>query len=391
MQTVPLRTTAELFCGIGGFRIAADRVGLRTVWANDVCAAAAKVYTDRFGADTFHPGDVLELVEAVPAHDVLTGGFPCQPFSAAGKKEGTRDPRGTLFQAIVDVVQRCQPRHFVLENVKRLLTMEQGSHFATVLSALSSLDYLIEWRVLNAQHFGLAQNRERVVLVGTRISADPQSVDVMSGLRLASGVELDGGPRGLRSMLSNIQNWQELNAHGAKFPFWGVAYGGRFVAASLPSFQDASRSVLIREVLESDPADEYDFTAGTLARLNRNELVNRFVHGVEVISNQGGGARMGYTIFGINGLAPTLTASTSRHYERYKIGEQYRRLTPVEYARLQGFRDDHCRAASSYDQYTLYGNAVPPPLVEWVLRRLVAPIARPMPAPRLKQEELFSA
>jgi DNA (cytosine-5)-methyltransferase 1 len=80
---------------------------------------------------------------------------------------------------------------------------------------------------------------------------------------------------------------------------------------------------------------------------------------------------MGYTIFGINGVAPTLTATTSRHYERYKVGDRYRRLTNVEYARLQGFPDDHCRAVSVYDQYALFGNAVPPPVVEWVLRQIL--------------------
>jgi DNA (cytosine-5)-methyltransferase 1 len=81
---------------------------------------------------------------------------------------------------------------------------------------------------------------------------------------------------------------------------------------------------------------------------------------------------MGYTIFGINGVAPTLTSTTSRHYERYKIGDCYRRLTNIEYARIQGFPDDHCREVSIYDQYALIGNAVPPPMAEWVLSRISA-------------------
>ena len=80
---------------------------------------------------------------------------------------------------------------------------------------------------------------------------------------------------------------------------------------------------------------------------------------------------MGYTVFGIDGIAPTLTAATSRHYERYKVGDQYRRLTNVEYARLQGFPDDHCSAVSVYNQYALYGNAVPPVLAGWVLDKIL--------------------
>ena len=80
---------------------------------------------------------------------------------------------------------------------------------------------------------------------------------------------------------------------------------------------------------------------------------------------------MGYSIFGIDGVAPTLTASTSRHYERYCIGTAYRRLTNVEYARIQGFPDNHCKATSPYNQYKLYGNAVPPQMIEFVLYRII--------------------
>ena len=113
----PAMTTVELFCGIGGFRVAADRLRLRTLWANDLSAPAGVVYRDRFGTAELHQGDITTLLDAVPPHDILTAGFPCQPFSAAGKKEGTRDPRGTLFQSIVDVLKHRKPKHFVLENV----------------------------------------------------------------------------------------------------------------------------------------------------------------------------------------------------------------------------------------------------------------------------------
>jgi DNA (cytosine-5)-methyltransferase 1 len=78
---------------------------------------------------------------------------------------------------------------------------------------------------------------------------------------------------------------------------------------------------------------------------------------------------MGYTLFGTSGVAPTLTASTSRHYERYRVGNRYRRLTNIEYARLQGFPESHCRTATIYDQYILFGNAVPPPMARWVMNR----------------------
>ena len=79
---------------------------------------------------------------------------------------------------------------------------------------------------------------------------------------------------------------------------------------------------------------------------------------------------MGYSIFGVRGVAPTLTSSTSRHYERYEIDGAYRRLTNVEYARIQGFPDNHCRNISVYDQYVLFGNAVPPALVKWAINQV---------------------
>src|SRR5882724_4057050 len=155
-----LRTTIEFFSGIGGFRTASDELGLETLWANDINPNASLVYRTRFKGRHLE-GDVHDFLELVPAHDFLTGGFPCQPFSSAGKKEGIRDPRGTLFQLIVDVLEKCRPRFFVLENVKRLLTMENGHHFATILSSLAALDYRLEWRLVNAMHLGLPQNRQR--------------------------------------------------------------------------------------------------------------------------------------------------------------------------------------------------------------------------------------
>jgi DNA (cytosine-5)-methyltransferase 1 len=127
---------------------------------------------------------------------------------------------------------------------------------------------------------------------------------------------------------------------------------------------------LLRDVLQENPHMCFDFTDATNGWLKNNTEVNSFINGVEILSNQEGGRRMGYTIFGIGGLAPTLTSTTSRHYERYFVRNRYRRLTNVEYARLQGFDDDWCKTASTYDQYGLFGNAVPPAMVEWVATRL---------------------
>jgi DNA (cytosine-5)-methyltransferase 1 len=177
-----------------------------------------------------------------------------------------------------------------------------------------------------------------------------------------------------REDAANHRRWRAIEEHGRRFPNWGFAFAGRFIGLDLDVFSERSPPVMLRDVLQDDVLDEFDFTETTQKWVGNNRPVNRFVQGVEILSNQAGGARMGYTIFGVNGVAPTLTSTTSRHYERYRIGDRFRRLTNIEYARIQGFADDHCRIASVYDQYALYGNAVPPPMAEWVLRRLDRPI-----------------
>ncbi|HVC96401.1 MAG TPA: DNA cytosine methyltransferase [Pirellulales bacterium] len=385
--------TVELFAGIGGFRLAADSCGFETVWANDQCAKACNVYRTQFGAAELHQGDIWTLKDEIPPHHLLTAGFPCQPFSAAGKKQGIVDPRGTLFQAIVDVLRRKQPAFFILENVKRLLTMDRGRHFATILACLAELDYDIEWRLLNAMHFGLPQNRQRVFILGTRRS-EPQSVGQRSDdpppIRLATTDDLRTFRRQDLDSIRTLDGWRSIDAHGRSFPNWGLAKRGRFYGVDLQEFSEALAPVRLRSVLESDVAASFDFTESTLERVKKNTMVEKFVQGVEILSNQLGGARMGYTIFGIDGIAPTLTSTASRHYERYKIGDCYRRLTNVEYARIQGFPDDHCAVAPVYDQYALVGNAVPPPMVEWVMDKLASQGVR-RDEIRLKdrQRELF--
>lgn len=382
--------TVELFSGIGGFRLAAEARGIRTLWANDNCARACAVYRDRFGAGELREGDIERCVGEVPPHDLLTAGFPCQPFSSAGKKRGVRDTRGTLFQVVIEVLRKHQPRSFILENVKRLLTMEQGFHFATILSSLAELQYAIEWRLLNAMYFGLPQNRQRVFLIGTHQPAGPGTDYDPGPIRLATAEDLHGLDDRQQEGLEDVSGWRPVERHSRRFPTWGLARWGRFHGADLRAFSARSTLVPLRAVLQQNVPAEFDFTAATLQWLPSNTPVNRFVQGVEVLSNQAGGARMGYTIFGIDGVAPTLTSTTSRHYERYRIGDRYRRLTNVEYARIQGFPDDHCRAASVYEQYALFGNAVPPPLAGWVMDRLRSPGVHACALPRANgQYSLF--
>lgn len=118
MSSEAIKTTVELFAGIGGFRLAAAQNGLQTLWANDICPKACEVYQNRFGDAEIRQGDIRELTHEIRPHDLLTAGFPCQPFSSAGQKKGFRDPRGMIFSVIVDILKAHRPLYFILENVK---------------------------------------------------------------------------------------------------------------------------------------------------------------------------------------------------------------------------------------------------------------------------------
>ena len=362
MSTNKLKTI-ELFAGIGGFRIAADQNGLETIWANDIDSKAIAVYKDNFGKNSIIQGDIHNYINEIPMHDILTGGFPCQPFSKAGKKQGINDYRGTLFEVIVNILKQKQPRYFVLENVNSLLYMDNGKHFKTILSALADLEYKIEWRVFNATSFGLAQRRERVIIIGAKNIAfnDSYFIDKEDEQNIDSKT---------LSKIAQYNQWIPIEESKEKFKNWGMALNGSFISTNINERQYMPPKKL-KDILEKNPNSSFDFTENTLERIKDSQYINKFYNGVQILYNQSKGARMGYSIFGIEGTSPTLTASASRHYERYKVGNSYRRLTNVEYARLQGFPDNHCKAVSSYRQYKLYGNAVPPQIISYVLKRII--------------------
>lgn len=362
----PRVRTVELFAGIGGFRLAADAVGVDTVWANDHSSDACLVYANRFGSSALRNGELRDNRASIPAHELLTAGFPCQPFSSAGKKRGVRDARGTLFAELAAIIAEHRPEHFLLENVKRLLSMERGSHFATILDAFTALDYVVEWRLLNACDFGLPQNRQRIIISGTRRDLSTDRPNLLPAEDLATL------PHETRVSLEGRLQWTPIESHRARFPTWGMASGDTFVAGSPRVFAADVPAPRLKDVLLAEVDPVFDFTESTLERIAESSPVNAMRQGVEILSNQAGGARMGYTVYGTSGLAPTLTCTASRHYERYRVGDRYRRLTNVEYARIQGFPDDHCGLIPNGRQYSLYGNAVPPAMAEWALRRTLA-------------------
>ena len=347
--------------------MASDELHLNTVWANDIDSNACKVYRHAFGSQELVEGDIRVHANNVPCHNLLTGGFPCQPFSSAGSKKGIKDPRGTLFKSIADILGNKKPEYFVLENVKRLLSMQSGVHFATILSEISKLEYYIEWRLVRACDLGLPQHRERLFIIGTRsdLCSHPCSkmLPIDDYYTIADKTYF---------IVNDFSKWKSIENHEKKFQFWGLAHHGKYIDATPSVFSEKVPCPDFKSFLEENVSGDFDFTDSTIERIKNSDHVDKLYNGVRILYNQGGGARMGYTVFGIDGFAPTLTATPSRHYERYKVNGCYRRLTNVEYARLQGFPDNHCSPVSVYNQYSLFGNAVPPQMAKWAIKKVLS-------------------
>jgi DNA (cytosine-5)-methyltransferase 1 len=161
----------DLFCGIGGFHVAADQCAARRgfdlecVLACDIDEPCRQVYQANYGL--MPHGDINELnVNDIPPHDLLFAGFPCQPFSIIGGMRGFDDTRGTLFFEIARILRAHKPSAFVLENVKMLVGHQNGQTIGRIIEVLNELGYETSFRVLNALDFGLPQKRERVLIVG---------------------------------------------------------------------------------------------------------------------------------------------------------------------------------------------------------------------------------
>jgi DNA (cytosine-5)-methyltransferase 1 len=164
-------TTIDLFAGIGGIRLGFAACGCENVFSSEWDEAARKMYAANFGETPFGDINDIDPLE-IPDHDILLAGFPCQPFSIAGKGLGFQDTRGTLFFNIEAILQAKKPQAFLLENVKRLTTHDGGYTFSVILERLEILGYTVYYRVLNSLDFGLPQKRERIYIVGFRDKID---------------------------------------------------------------------------------------------------------------------------------------------------------------------------------------------------------------------------
>lgn len=165
--------TIDLFAGLGGIRLPFDELGCQCVFSSEWDAAARRSYAAYYGDEP--AGDITRIAaDEIPEHDILLAGFPCQAFSIMGLRKGFEDTRGTMFFEVARILEHRRPRALLLENVKQLTTHDGGRTLTVILEVLSRLGYHVQWRVLNALHFGVPQKRERVIIVGFLDSASAE-------------------------------------------------------------------------------------------------------------------------------------------------------------------------------------------------------------------------
>lgn len=169
----------SLFSGCGGLDLGFEKSGFEIAWANDFDSDAQAVYNLNFGEGSIDTRDILTVgVDDIPDGDILTAGFPCQPFSNAGNRKGVHDSRGMLYKECLRIIEEKMPKVIVFENVRGLLSTKyvDGRNLTEVimddLSTMSGIGYNVIYQLVNASDYGVPQNRHRVIFVGIRKDLD---------------------------------------------------------------------------------------------------------------------------------------------------------------------------------------------------------------------------
>ena len=377
--TNPVGNVAELFAGVGGFRIGLARAGWKTVFSNQWEPAtkvqhASDVYVARFGKDG-HSNEDIASVDSLPKNiDLLVGGFPCQDYSVAKtlrSAKGLKGKKGVLWWEILRLVQGQKPKFIFLENVDRLLkspSNQRGRDFAVMLKTLGDEGYTIEWRVVNAAQYGFAQRRIRVFIVATKKKragkkSTPESIICKNGI-LARALPIEK----LDSEIQEIELGDEadeissrFNKGGGKSPFGNSGYYENGVAYTVKSEAKLSKEVsVLGDVLQPDSQvpDEYWVDEKRLKEwkyLKGAKSIQRTHKGSGTTYNYAEG-KMAFPDLVSNPSRTILTAEGGQTPSRFKhiikTKNGYRRLTPVELERLNGFPDN-------WTQFTNFEKIVP--------------------------------
>ena len=316
----------DLFAGIGGFRIAMQSLGGKCVFTSEWDKEAQKTYRANFGEVPF--GDITkELTKGfIPdGFDVLCAGFPCQAFSIAGKRGGFEDTRGTLFFDVAEIIQRKQPKAFFLENVKGLRNHDKGKTLSTILHVLrDDLGYYVpEPQIINAKDFGVPQNRERIFIVGFRkdLGVNDFEYPEPSNKKVTFADIKEKDVPATKFFLST-QYLQTLKNHKARHEHKGNGFGYQII-----SDDDIANAVV----------------CGGMGRERNLVIDNR-----------------------ITDYIPTT------HIKGEVNREGIRKMTPREWARLQGFPDNFIiNAVADASAYKQFGNSVAVPAIKATAKQIL--------------------
>lgn len=315
----------DLFAGIGGFRIAMQNLGGKCIFTSEWDKSAQKTYRANFGEVPF--GDITkeETKKFIPnGFDVLCAGFPCQAFSIAGKRGGFEDTRGTLFFDVAEIIKRKKPKAIFLENVKGLRNHDKGKTLETILNVLrNDLGYFVpEPQIINAKNFGVPQNRERIFIVGFR---------------------------------------KDLNITEFEYP------------------KSSNKKVSFSKIKEKK-------TVPTRYYLSTQYLQTLINH-KERHANKGNG--FGYEIIPDEGIANAIVVGGMGRERNLVIDhritdftpetkikgevnrEGIRKMTPREWARLQGFPDTYVIPVADASAYKQFGNSVAVPAIQATAEKII--------------------
>ena len=305
-------TFIDLFCGIGGFRLALEALGTRCVFSCDKDRQARKTYQANFGEEP--EGDITTIAaDSIPDFNILCGGFPCQPFSIAGKQRGFKDTRGTLFFEIARIIKAKQPEVVFLENVPNLARHDNGNTLRVILDTLDGLGYNVHYQVLNAAYYGVPQIRKRIYFVCFR-----------------KDLQVD-----------------------FSFP--------------KPTFED----VAVEDYPEENVDEKYYLDINSITFYKPDTDVRQLdTYRMGYI----GSISQGRRVYGVKGCAPTFVVSArgpAGSTEAYYINGRVRRLTPYESKRIMGFPDDFIFPVKEERIYQQLGNSVAVPVVRMIAEKIV--------------------
>lgn len=326
-------TFIDLFAGIGGFRLALQRLGGTCVFTSEWDVKAQETYFENFGDVPF--GDITdEKIKAkIPQKfDVLCAGFPCQAFSIAGKRGGFEDTRGTLFRDVAEIMKRHQPKAVFLENVKGLVNHRSGDTLDTILNTLRELDYhVIDPKIINAKNYGVPQNRERIFIVGFHKdyaeAAKQFTYPEPSKKKVAIKQILEKEPVSAKYYLSK-QYLNTLRAHRARHEAKGNGFGYEII-----KHDDIANAIVV----------------GGMGR-ERNLVID----------------------------PPKTKLIPETHIKGEINDEGIRKMTPREWARLQGFPDNPKNPSETFEfpvadvhAYKQLGNSVAVPAIQATAREIL--------------------